>query len=102
MKVKIKNKPDKELDKLYDLRRVLRSQNTPNSKKELDQVEKQLAEKYSEKMYNIIKEEIANVDSEDGGFNSGKLWRLKKKTGTSEIRPTNSYDKHRRKVINIR
>ena len=49
------------------------------SKKELEEVEIELAEKYSDKMYNKIKEELAHIDSEDGVFNSGRLWKLKKK-----------------------
>ena len=65
----------------------MRSQNTANSKKDLDKVENELAEKYSEKMYNIIKHEIAGVDSEDGGFNSGRLWRLKKKLAPTKYEP---------------
>ena len=78
-KVKISNKSDVELDKLYDKRRYLRSNNSKEVKKELEKVEIELAEKYSDKMYNKIKEELAHIDSEDGGFNSGRLWKLKKK-----------------------
>ena len=78
-KIKISNRPDIDLNKLYDKRRYLRSKNTKESKKELRNVETELAEKYSVKMYETIKEEIKNIDSEDGGFNSGRLWKLKKK-----------------------
>ena len=38
-----------------------------------------------EKMYQKIKSEIDCIDNEDGGFNSGKLWKLKKK-----LSPVNS------------
>ena len=85
--MKITNKPDNNLNKLYDLRQILRTQNTVNSKKELEQVEKELAELYSEKMYKCIKDEIGNIDSEDGGYNSGKLWWLKKKLSPSNHDP---------------
>ena len=68
-KVKISNKPDNELDNLYDKRRYLRSQKTAQSKTELQKVETELAEKYSDKMYDNIKEELKNIDGEDGGFN---------------------------------
>ena len=34
--------------------------------------------KYSERMYKNIKGEIGNIDSEYGGVNSGKLWKLRK------------------------
>ena len=70
-KVKITNKPDRVLEKLYDKRRLLRAQSIENSKSELAKVEAELAEKYSEK--------IEDIDSVDGGFNLGKLWKLKKK-----------------------
>ena len=78
-KVKISNKPDKILNNLFDKRRILRSQKSPASKVELDIVEKELVDRYSEKMYQNIKHEIADMDSEDGGFNPGKMWKFKKK-----------------------
>ena len=86
-KVKITNMPDVVLEKLYDKRRVLRSQTSEKSKAELAKVDAELAEKYSEKMYKHIKEEIEGIDSEDGGFNSGKLWKLKKKLSPNIIDP---------------
>lgn len=86
-KVKITNNPDVVLEKLYDKRRVLRSQTSEKSKAELAKVDAELAEKYSEKMYRHIKEEIEGIDSEDGGFNSGKLWKLKKKLSPNSNDP---------------
>ena len=86
-KVKITNKPNKELERLYDKRRILRSQKNDLAKKELATVEKELADKYGEQMYKYIKEEIECIDSEDGGFNSGKLWKLKKKLSPSNFDP---------------
>ena len=32
-----------------------------------------------EDLYNIVKEEVEIVHSDEGGFNSGHLWRLKNK-----------------------
>ena len=78
-KVKISNKPDTVLSNLFDKRRMLRSQKSPASKVELDKVEKELADRYSDKMYKNIKDKIADMDGEDGGFNPGNLWKLKKK-----------------------
>ena len=86
-KVKITNKPNKELDTLYDKRRVLRSQKGEKAKNELILVEKELADKFGEKMYKHIKEEINCIETEDGGFNSGKLWKLKKKLSPSNFDP---------------
>ena len=34
---------------------------------------------YREQMYRHIKDKIKDIECEDGGFNSGKLWKLKKK-----------------------
>ena len=84
-KIKITNKPDETLESMYNKRRLLRSKIDTQSKKELKELEDELAEKYSEKMYNTIKNEIDCINSEDGGFNSGKLWKLKKK-----LSPTNT------------
>ena len=78
-KVKISNKPDKILNNLFEKQRILRSQKTPASKVELDILEKELADRYSEKMYQNIKHEISDMDNENGGFNPGKLWKFKKR-----------------------
>ena len=40
-------------------------------------VEKELADKYGKHMYKKIKENNYCIDSEDGGFNSEKLWKLR-------------------------
>ena len=86
-KVKITNKSNKELDKLYDKRRLLRAQKGHKARLQLKAVEKELADKYGEQMYAKIKEEIECIDSEDGGFNSGKLWKLKKKLSPTTYDP---------------
>ena len=49
-KVKISNKPDKILNNLFDKRRILRSQKSPASKAELEIVDSEQAQKYSEKI----------------------------------------------------
>ena len=38
-------------------------------------------------MYKHIKEEIECIDGEDGGFNSGEQWKLKKKLTPSDYDP---------------
>ena len=53
----------------------------------MEKVEKELAKRYSERMYKYIIYEIGNIANEDGGFNSGKLWRLKKKLSPSNYDP---------------
>ena len=86
-KVKNRDQPNKDLDRLYNKRRILRTQKGEEANLELKSVEKELADKYGEQMYKHIKEEIECIDSEDGGFNSGKLWKLKKKLTPSNYDP---------------
>lgn len=86
-KVKITNKPDKVLESLYNKRRILRSQTSESSKLELAKVDEELAEKYSEKMFKQLKDELEDIESEDGGFNLGKLWKLKKKLSPNNADP---------------
>ena len=80
-KVKIIDKPNKDLEYLYNKRTFLRSKTDNKSKKDLEDVDEELCDKYSEVMYKKIMEEVLEgiEDCEDGGFNTGKLWRLKKK-----------------------
>ena len=42
-------------------------------------IEAELADKMAEDMYEIVKDEVAKVKSDEGGFNSGHLWQLKNK-----------------------
>ena len=73
-KVRIVEKEDKKLEELYNKRRILRLNNDEASVIKLDEVEKELCEKYSEVMCNKIMGELRDMGScEDGGYNSGKL-----------------------------
>ena len=55
----------------------LRKKKDNSSKIELEKVEEELAEKYSEEYYEMIKQRTAGIDSEDGGMTTGKVWSLK-------------------------
>ena len=67
-KVKIEDKPNTELDNLYNKRTVLRTKSDDKSLSELEKVENELSEKYSESMYKTIMGEVKGFeDSEDGG-----------------------------------
>ena len=80
-KVKIIDKPKKELESLYNKRRILRHTIDNTSKAELEVVEKELSDKYSMVMSKKIFNEVKGLeDAEDDGFNNGRLWKLKKKT----------------------
>ena len=79
-KVKIIDKPNKDLERLYNKRTVFRTKADIESKKQLENVESELCNKYSEVMFKNIMNEVKGIeDSEDGGFNAGRLWKLKKK-----------------------
>ena len=84
-KIRVTEKVDEELEELYKKRGELRNQKDAKSKKKLEEVENVMAEKYSETMYQTIKEELKGINSEDGGWNSGYLWKLKNKVSP---RPT--------------
>ena len=38
-----------------------------------------MEEKYSEEMYSKIKEELKGINYEEGGWNAGYLWKLRRK-----------------------
>ena len=78
-KIRVTEKPNKELDDLFNKRRILRSKNDVKSKEELQKVENKLAELCAESNYKKIKDEVDNIKCDEGGINSGQLWKLKKK-----------------------
>ena len=80
-------KCDAKLEELYNQRRYLRTKKDEKSLEELEKVEDILAEQYSESMYKKIKSEIKVMSSEDGGYNPGHLWSLKKKLSPKHIEP---------------
>ena len=49
------------------------------SQHEAKVIESKLANKYAEGIYNDIKTEIEGIHYEEGGLNSGNLWKLKNK-----------------------
>ena len=86
-KVKISEKYDHKLEELYDKRRYLRTKDDGESNLELEAVEKELAERYSDKMFKTIEDELKAVKGEDGGYNPGHLWKLKKKLSSGQNDP---------------
>ena len=75
---KTKNK-DSEIDKLFRKQKELKKKKEINKaeQKELEEVESELADKMANDLYEIVKEEVNIVKSDEGGLNSGHLWRLK-------------------------
>ena len=54
-------------------------QDDDESKKKLLDFELEMAEEYSEDMYRKIHEELKGINSEEGGWNPGYLWKLRDK-----------------------
>ena len=64
-------------EKWKDLKKSVKNSN--ENKKELDEVERELADLYAEDYYNTIFKETNQMDSDEGGVSIGnKLWKLKK------------------------
>ena len=85
--IRISDISNKEIDTLFKQEKTLKGQNDQDSKKKMKEVEEELSNKIPEDMYEIVKEEVEKVNSDEGGFNSGHLWRLK-----SKLRPkANTY-----------
>ena len=93
-KIRITEKLNKEVEKLFSKRKQLRSKTDEFSKSELKKVEAKLAEMCAESNYSKIVEEIADINCEEGGGNVGKLWKLKKRLSpTCRDPPTAMQDK---------
>ena len=78
------------LDKIWD----------PESKVELGNINHKLCQKYSESMHRKIEREIQNIgDCEDGGINSGKLWKLKKNLSPNNSEPPSAMEDSEENVL---
>ena len=75
----LSTKKETEIDQLLSKRRILRLKNDPISKENLAKIEDELSEKFAEKNLKIINNEVNGIHSDEGGVNSGKLWKLKAK-----------------------
>ena len=100
-KIKVSDRTNKELEELFDRRRILRSKDDVISKQELKEVEEKLANKCAEENYSKICEEIAGIRCEEGGLNSGKLWKLRKKLFSKKQGSTNCHAGFRWKLNNM-
>ena len=77
--IRVKHRENKELARLFNKRRSLRTKSNEHSKRELIKVKSDLADKCAKENYSKIKEELKDIESDEGGMNAGKLWNLKKK-----------------------
>ena len=64
-KIRITDKPNKEIDELFEKRKRLRTKTDEKSKLELEEVEDLLANKCTEANYEKIKDEIATIKCDD-------------------------------------
>ena len=78
-KVKIRKEKPTEYEKLYMQWTDIRNKVDKTSQEKSKIIENELADKYSETIYKDIKEEIENIKYDEGGINSGSLWKLKNK-----------------------
>jgi hypothetical protein len=79
-KVRIKqSKRNKTIENLFNKRRILRTKEDETSIEELSRVEEELAEMCAEDNKKLIEGACAGLASDEGGINSGKLWKLKKR-----------------------
>ena len=102
-KIRITERQNKEIQELFDKRKILRGKNDETSKIELKEVESKLAEKCAETNYLKIKEELGRINCEEGGVNSGYLWKLKKKLSPKcRDPPTAMFDNHGNLVTDIK
>ena len=79
-KIRIKDRENKVLSNLFNRRRSLRTKSDKGSKIELQHVEEELSNAVAEDNYIKIKNELKNIDGEEGGRNAEKLWKIKKET----------------------
>ena len=69
-----KEKLNEAHEKLYNRWRLIKDKNDVESKAETDEIEAELATEYFDK----VQEAARNLDCDEGGMSSGKLWALRK------------------------
>ena len=101
-KVKIRKERKSEYQELYTKWTHVRNKEDEVSIRRSKEIESELADKYSENIYKEIKDEIENIKHDEGGLNSGNLWKLKNKLHKKypEDGPTAMMDKTGNLVTN--
>ena len=69
----------KQLEELFNRRKVFRAKSDERSKTELEEVEGELAMICAKENKELIEKELEGIDCEEGGTHSGRLWKLRKK-----------------------
>ena len=91
-KIRVTNYENKEIISLFKKRRSLRTKDDKESKKELHKTDEKLAKLCAEDNFHKIKDEIKGLESEKGGLNAGRLWKLKEETEPKGRRSADRYD----------
>ena len=79
-KNKIKtDQKNKDIEKLFNTKRILRPKTDDFSIKALEDVDKKLSELCAKDNVRLINKACEGLLSESGGINAGKLWQLKKR-----------------------
>ena len=98
-KVRVGVKGDKKPDEMYNRRRYLRTKDDNEIIKELEKLEDYLADKYSESMFKKIKEELKVMNGDEGGYNPGHLWKLRKKLSLQQFDPPTTMQDTKGKIL---
>ena len=95
-KIRVKQtRHNKEMEKLFNKRRILKTKSDDISQNALEQIEDKLSDMCSEENMKIIEKACAGLACENGGVNASKLWQLKKKLrGICYEPPTAMLDAH--------
>ena len=78
-KIRIGKKKISEYESLYDKWTSIRHNDDEASKLKSADLEEELADNYADNIHEKIREEIEGLECEEGGLNSGRLWKLKRK-----------------------
>ena len=93
------NKKNKDLEELFNLRRILKTKKDDESCEKLVEVETKLANICADENARTIQEACEGLSCEGGGINAGKLWKLTKQLkGMSQSSPTAMLDEKRNLV----
>lgn len=84
-KIRIKERKDTDIDKLFNVRNILRRNTDSESKVKLEKVETELSEKCGENNAKKIMGEIGELQAEDGSIHMLNMWKLKQKISPREL-----------------
>ena len=93
-KIRIKKTRNPLQNHLFSKWNNLRKKTVEKNKKWCKKIETILADKYAKDYLGKIENAAKDIDSSEGGYNSGKLWKLKKQIfPQARDQPTAMYDK---------